>query len=130
MTILKKYECDYCGQIFDDEDECIEHEQIHLFDGLENQIHMFDHYLNPVSFKDFGRLDLVDYIKVDSAAAADAIVKLFDERGVYCPYERKIEYWRSLFYFNDDGEWICWDEEKENLDKIKQKFENALETGN
>lgn len=128
MTILEKYKCDYCGQIFDDEDECIDHEQMHLLDGLENQIHMFDQYFNPISFKDFKRLEMVDYIRVDSAEAMDAITKLFDKRGIYCPYEGMEERWNSLFYWDENYNWTCWDEEQERLNKVKQKFENALKT--
>lgn len=130
MTELNIYKCDYCGQEFDDEDDCWRHEWGCRYENLmiddNNRLRIYNQTGNLLAFNSGLGPDDIWAIRVNSCADAQFIDDFFEEMG----YEKPIKIVNGVFnspglyYFCEDrdGTWKYWTEEHEKLNKIKNKF--------
>ena len=77
MHTVMKYECEICGQQFDNEDEAFRHEfENSLLPEVKEAIHLYDSKGNPLSFSIDSAEDAF-FIKCDTVEAWDALSNLF-----------------------------------------------------
>ena len=77
MYTVTKFECEICGQQFDDEDDAIRHEFEHSFPPeVKEAIHLYDSKGNPLSFSIDSAEDAF-FIKCDTVEAWDALSDLY-----------------------------------------------------
>ena len=123
MYTVTKFECEICGQQFDDEDDALRHELDHSFTPeVKEAIHLYDPKGNPLSFS----IDSVDdafFIKCDTAEAWDALRGLYVNHCGYTDFpdveteEEKTSGW----YYQD--EWKSFKSLGDKYNRIKSIFE-------
>lgn len=130
MTELTIYKCDYCGQEFDDYDDCRRHEWGCRYNDLmandDNRLKIYNQAGDLLAFNSNIDPDCIWAIRVNSYADAQFIDDFFEEMG----YEKPIKIINGVFnspglyYFCEDdyGTWKYWIEEHEKLNEIKNKF--------
>lgn len=130
MTEWSVYKCDYCGQEFDDAEDCRRHEwgcrYNDLMLGDDNRLEIYNQAGDRMTFTTHISPDDIWAIRVNSYADAQFIDDFFEENG----YEKPIKIINGVFnspglhYFCEDGygTWKYWIEEHEKLNEIKNKF--------
>ena len=122
MYTVYKYECEICGQQFDDEDDAIRHEFEHSFPPeVKEAIHLYDSKGNPLSFS----IDSVEgafFIKCDTVEAWDALKMLsIDYSGVEFPNAKTVEEKTVGWYYQDS--WKSFKSLRDEYNRIKSIFE-------
>ena len=122
MYTVTKYECEICGQQFDDEDEAFRHEFEHSFTPeVKEAIHLYDSKGNPLSFSIDSAEDAF-FIKCDTIEAWDALKMLsIDYSGVEFPKVKTEEEKTSGWYYQD--EWKSFKVLADEYNRIKSIFE-------
>lgn len=123
MTEVTTYKCDYCGEIFEFEDDCLKHEREHVANELCNRVIMLDSHGELISGFDGNAIEKSYYIYIADVYAFNTLSDLFDEYGYISPrenYGQPKVYPVSYAYNDVNEEW----------DDIQQKIEEAnhLET--
>ena len=121
MYTVTKYECEFCGQQFDDEDEALRHEFEHSFPPeVKEAIHLYNSEGLPISFSIDSTED-VFFIKCDTAEAWDALKMLsIDYSGVEFPNAKTEEEKTSEWYYQD--EWKSLKSLGDEYNRIKSIF--------
>lgn len=122
MYTVTKYECEICGQQFDDEDDAIRHEFEHSFTPeIQKAIHLYDSKGNPLSFSIDSAEDAF-FIKCDTTEAWDALKMLsIDYSGVEFPNAKTVEEKTSEWYYQDG--WKSLKTLRDEYNRIKSIFE-------
>ena len=125
MYTVTKYECEICGQQFDDEDDAFRHEFEHYFTPeVQKAIHLYDSKGNPFSFSIDSAEDAF-FIKCDTIEAWDALKMLsIDYSGVEFPNAKTVEEKTSEWYYQDDS-WKSLKSLRDEYNKIKSIFEQS-----
>lgn len=132
MTELKTYECDFCGQVFDDAEECICHEWKCNYEELrkiENcePLRLFNLEGEEIKGFDCPVCDEIGAVEIHSYAWARFINDYFDEQGYEVPVrivDGQVERY-GLWYYDSEyhyGEWRSYEEVLEDIQKIGEKF--------
>ena len=125
MYTVTKYECEICGQQFDDEDEAFKHEFEHSFPPeVKEAIHIYDSKGNPLSFS-FDSADEAYFIKCDTVKAWDAFKDLYINYLGYTefPKAKTEEEKTSGWYYQD--EWKSLKSLGDEYNRIKSIFEQS-----
>lgn len=89
MTTIIKYVCDICGQVFDNEDECENHELLEKIGKYSNDIVFFRENKKVISFDDVISSPYeVCGIYVKNENAIPIIDEIFNLYGVISPWDR------------------------------------------
>ena len=132
MTEITTYECDYCGEIFEDEEECVHHEwacryaelvktekcePLRLFDVLGAEINGFN----------YPNCDDIGAVEVYSNAWAQFINDYFEECGYEHPVRMVYDQCQAfgLWYYDSEyhyGDWRSYEEVLEDILSIGKKF--------
>ena len=89
MTTIIKYVCDLCGQVFDDEDECENHELLEKIGKYSNDIVFLGQNKKVISFDDVISSPYEVWgIYVKNENAIPIIDEIFDLYGVISPWDR------------------------------------------
>ena len=124
MYTVYKYECEICGQQFDDEDEAFKHEFEHSFPPeVKEAIHLYDSEGVPLSFS-FDSADEAYFIKCDTVEAWDALSDLYVN---YCgnndfPKVKTEEEKTSEWYYQK-YDWKSLKSLSDEYNRIKSIFE-------
>lgn len=105
MYTVYKYECEICGQQFDNEDEAFEHEFEHSFPPeVKEDIYLYDSKGNPLYFS-VDSAEGAYFIKCDTVEAWDAFKDLYINYLGYTefPKAETEEEKTSEWYYQDDG---------------------------
>lgn len=87
MTTITKYICDICGKVFDDEDECENHELLEKIDKYSNNIVFFGQNKKVISFDEVvSRPGVIWGIYIEDENAIPLIDEIFDLYGVISPW--------------------------------------------
>ena len=132
MTEIKTYKCDFCGQMFDDVEECIHHEWKCRYEDLcksENcePLKRFNVEGEEIKGFDYSKCDEIVAVKIHSYAQAQFINDYFEEMGYEVPIKIKmgqVEHY-GLWYYDPEyhyGEWRSYEEAIEDIQKIGEKF--------
>ena len=123
MYTVTKFECEICGQQFDDEDEAFRHEFEHSFSPeVKEAIHLYDSKGNPLSFSIDSAEDAF-FIKCDTVEAWDALSNLYVNYYGYTDFPKveAEEEKTSGWYYQD--EWKSLKSLGDEYNRIKSIFE-------
>ena len=123
MYTVTKYECEICGQQFDDEDEAFRHEFEHSFPPeVKEAIHLYDQKGNPLFFS----IDSVEdafFIKCDTAEAWDALRDLYVNHCGYTDFpEVKTEEEKTSEWYYQKYDWKSLKSLGDEYNRIKSIF--------
>lgn len=124
MTEKTTYTCDYCGQVFDDEEDCIAHEKEERYKLFESRVALFN--ANGVLIDD---IEETFTIWVADMEAFRYINDLLSNAG-YCDlreFEDKMNDGPNIFYTNDNGDWRCLGHDLSELLKLEKNVKEALD---
>ena len=123
MYTVTKYECEICGQQFDDEDEAFKHEFEHSFPPeVKEAIHIYDSKGVPLSFS-FDSADETYFIKCDTVEAWDAFKDLHINYLGYTEFPNaKTEEEKTSEWYYQDG-WKSLKSLSDEYNRIKSIFE-------
>ena len=100
MTENITYICDYCGKVFDNCDDCYQHEQEHKFELVKNRVKFIREKNGafielPLTYKS---VDDCTIIYCDGTEEAwNTIDEAFEQRGYCCPQKTSAPMVISLF---------------------------------
>ena len=131
MHQVVKYICDVCGQEFESELDCTEHEK-DCFDFSSIKFMDGDLYqLSPKEFFMKGNFAPVYGMIIPDRKAFNFICK-----AMYAANESFIDptaitsFPAKLWYDEDEMEWICIEDKLRKIERSKEKFEDAFEVKN
>ena len=130
MTKNTTYICDYCGEVFDDEDDCYRHEWEHKFEQLKNHI-KFMREKNGVFIELPFACESVDECTVIYCDGTNEAWNILDEafnwRGYYCVPEA-IRADGHIFYYDHDADgWFCLEKKLDYFAKLNAKINKIIE---
>lgn len=126
MYTVTKFECEICGQQFDDEDDAIRHEFDHSFTlEVKEAIHLYDSKGNPLSFS----IDSVEdacFIKCDTAEAWDALRDLYVNHCGYTDFpDVETEEEKTSGWYYQKYDWKSLKSLEDEYNRIKSIFEQS-----
>lgn len=126
MTELTTYICDYCGEEFEDAEDCRLHEREEAYKEFEKDVVLFDENREPINGCPTDRdLEGCSAIWVNTKEAFDYVNQLFDNKGYYgIPYLSGE--FPALYYYRNE-EWAILDEDFQELLSLKNKFTEAID---
>lgn len=128
MTTITKYVCDLCGETFDDEDECQEHELLEGFGHYSNDIVFFDENKKAISINDILTSEKEIWgIYVGDETAIPSIENFFDYLDTISPWSilsgeiRKV---RGLYLYDEEnyGGWYLPADKIEEIKKEMKEY--------
>ena len=130
MTEHTTYICDYCGEVFGNEDNCLRHECEHRFELLKNRV-KFMREKNGVFIELPLTLKSVDECTViycdGTNEAWDTLDEAFDWRGYYC-VSKNIRAGGHIFVYDHDAdEWFCLEKKLDYFAKLSTEANKIIE---
>ena len=130
MTENTTYICDYCGKVFDDEDNCFQHEWEHKFELLKNRV-KFMRGKDGVFIELPLVIESVDECTViycdGTDEAWDTIDEAFDCRGYYCVPQNIRDKGHLFVYDHDADEWFCLEKKLDYFAKLNAEVNKIIE---
>ena len=130
MTENTTYICDYCGEVFDNEDDCYRHEWEHKFELSKNHI-KFMKEENGVFIELPLAGESVDECTViycdDTDEAWDTIDEAFSCRGYYCVSEDIRADGHIFVYDHETYEWFCLEKKLDYFTKLNAEVSKIIE---
>lgn len=130
MTENTTYICDYCGKVFDHDDDCYRHEWEHKFEPYKNSIKFIKEKNGvfielPLACESVGECTVIYCDGTDEAW--NILDEAFDWRGYYC-VPKSIRADGHIFYYDRDADgWICLEKELDYLTKLNAKINKIIE---
>ena len=121
MKIETLYICDYCGTVFDDEDECREHEELELAEQVKGKVRYFDYTGKELSAT--ADPANIDYFWVADMDAFSYVDNYFCECG-YAKPSLDTPYRKGDFYYDGDI-WRNVEELRNHLIEIQEVFKHC-----
>ena len=130
MTENTTYICDYCGKVFDNDDDCYLHEWEHKFKLLKNRV-KFMKEKNGVFIElplAYESVDECTVIYCDGAGEAwDIIEEAFDWRGYGYPAKDIRADGHIFIYDYDVDDWFCLEKKLNYFIELSTKLNKAIE---
>ena len=130
MTENTTYICDYCGKVFDNDDDCYRHEWEHKFELVKNRV-KFMREKNGVFIELPLALESVDECTIiycdGSGEAWDIIEEAFDWRGCGCPAEDIRADGHIFVYDHGTDEWFCLEKKLDYFAKLNAEINKIIE---
>lgn len=124
MTVIKKYVCDFCGEVFEDENECEKHEIWEKLGKYSNSVIFFDRNKKIIPLKEVVSTSSELWgIYVTDKKAIPAIDDLFDFIGEYSPWGTNGGLVRKavgLYLYDEDK--YCWYLPADRIEELKKKI--------
>lgn len=130
MTENITYICDYCGEVFDNEDNCLRHEWEHRFELLKNRV-KFMKEKNGVFIElplACESIDACPIIYCDGTDEAwNTIDEAFEQRGYYSPAKGIRADGHIFVYDYDAGKWFCLEKKLDYFNKLSTEVNKIIE---
>ena len=130
MTEHTTYICDYCGKVFDDEDDCYRHEWKHKFESVKNRV-KFMKEENGVFIELPLVIESVDECTVIYCDGTDeawnTLDEAFDWRGYYCVSKNIRTDGHIFIYDYDEDEWFCLEKKLDYFAKLNAEVNKIIE---
>ncbi len=123
MKIEMLYICDYCGTIFDNEEDCREHEELEFAKRVNGKVRYFD--INGKELSITANPDKINYFWVADENAFEYVNNYFSECG-YCRPSIDTLYRKGDFYYNGSI-WQNVEELRNLFIEIQEVFKNCNE---
>ena len=130
MTEHTTYICDYCGKVFGNEDNCLQHEWEHRFELLKNRV-KFMRVKNgvlielPLACKSVDDCDVIYCDGTDEVW--NTLDEAFDLRGYYCVSKDIRTNGHIFVYDHDADEWFCLEKKLDYFVKLNAEVSNIIE---
>ena len=129
MTEHTTYICDYCGEVFGNEDICLRHEWEHRFELLKNRVKFMKK--SGVFIELPLALESVDECTVIYCDGTDeawnTIDEAFDLRGYYC-VSKDIRADGHIFIYDHDADvWFCLEKKLNQFVKLNTEINKIIE---
>ena len=129
MTENTTYICDYCGKVFDDEDDCYRHEWEHKFELLKNRV-KFMKEKNGVFIELPLACESVDECNVIYCDGTDEAWNILDEafywEGYYC-VSKDIRAEGQLFIHDlKTDDWFCLEKKLDYFAKLSTEVNKII----
>ena len=129
MTEHTTYICDYCGEVFGNEDICLRHEWEHRFELLKNRVKFMKK--SGVFIELPLALESVDECTVIYCDGTDeawnTIDEAFDLRGYYCVSKDIRADGHIFVYDHDADEWFCLEKKLNQFVKLNTEINKIIE---
>lgn len=129
MTEHTTYICDYCGEVFGNEDICLRHEWEHRFELLKNRVKFMKK--SGVFIELPLALESVDECTVIYCDGTDeawnTIDEAFDLRGYYCVSKDIRADGHIFIYDHDADEWFCLEKKLNQFVKLNTEINKIIE---
>ena len=130
MTENTTYICDYCGKVFDDDDDCYRHEWEHKFEPFKNRV-KFMREKNGVFIElplTCASADECTIIYCDGSGEAwDIIKEAFDCRGYGYPAEDIRADGHIFVYDYEANDWFCLEKKLDYFVKLNAEINKIVE---
>ena len=129
MTENTTYICDYCGKVFDDDDDCYRHEWEHKFELFKNRI-KFMRVKNGVLIELPLACESVDECNVIYCDGTDKAWDILEEAFYWEGYHCVSKYIRAeghLFvYDRDTDDWFCLEKKLDYFAKLNAEANKII----
>ena len=129
MTEHTTYICDYCGEVFGNEDICLRHEWEHRFELLKNRVKFMKK--SGVFIELPLALESVDECTViycdGSNEVWDTLDEAFDLRGYSCVSKDIRTDGHIFVYDRDVYEWFCLEKKLDYFAKLNTEINKIIE---
>ena len=129
MTENTTYICDYCGKVFDDEDDCYRHEWEHKFESLKNRV-KFMRVKDGVLIELPLACEFVDECTVIYCDGTDEAWNILDEAFYwegFCCVSKDIRAEGHLFvYDHGANDWFCFEKKLEYFIKLSTEVNKII----
>ena len=130
MTEHTTYICDYCGEVFGNEDNCLRHEWEHRFELLKNRV-KFMREENGVFIELPLALNSIDECTViycdGTDEAWDIIKDAFDWLGYGYPAKDIRADGHIFIYDYDEDDWFCLEKKLDYFAKLSTEINKIIE---
>lgn len=124
MTTITKYICDLCGEVFDDEDECQQHEILEKFKNHSAGVVFFNECKNVITAE---QIVSQQYDPWAIFIEDEEVIPFIEEINNYCclvsPWSREGGSNRKtagLYLYDEDK--YCWYIPADKIEEIKRKM--------
>ena len=130
MTEHTTYICDYCGEVFDNEDNCFQHELEHKFKILKNRVKFMREKIGvfielPLSYESVDECTVIYCDGTDEVW--NTLDEAFDLRGYYCVSEDIRSDGHIFIYDRDEYEWFCLEKKLDYFAKLNAEANKIIE---
>ena len=130
MTEHTTYICDYCGEVFGDEDNCFQHEWEHRFGFLKNRVKFLKEKNGvfielPLAYESVSECNVI-YCD-GSGEALDIIKEAFNCRGYSYPAEDIFADGHIFVYDYDADDWFCLEKKLNYFTKLNAEINKIIE---
>ena len=129
MTENTTYICDYCGKVFDDEDDCYRHEWEHKFELLKNRV-KFMRVKNGVLIELPLACESVDECTVIYCDGTDEAWNILEEAFYWEGYHCVSKYMRAdghfFVYDRDTDDWFCLENKLDYFAKLSTEVNKII----
>ena len=130
MTENTTYICDYCGKVFDNDDNCYRHEWEHKFEPFKNRIKFMTKENGvfielPLAYESVNECTV---IYCDGTNEAWNIVdEAFEQRGYVHPTEDIHADGHIFIYDYDADDWFCLEKKLNYFTKLNAEINKIIE---
>ena len=129
MTEHTTYICDYCGEVFGNEDICLRHEWEHRFELLKNRVKFMKKsgvFIElPLALESVYECTVIYCDGTDEAW--NTIDEAFDLRGYYCVSKDIRADGHIFIYDHDADEWFCLEKKLNQFVKLSTEINKIIE---
>ena len=130
MTKNTTYTCDYCGKVFDNGDDCYQHEQEHKFESVKNHVKFMKEENGvfvelPLTCESADECTIIYCDGTDEAW--NTVEKAFDWRGYSCPAKNIRADGHIFVYDYDTDGWFCLEKKLSYLVELTSKLNKIIE---
>ena len=130
MTENITYICDYCGKVFDNDDDCYRHEWEHKFEPFKNRI-KFMTEKNGVFIELPLVCESVDKCTViycdGTNEAWNILDEAFEQRGYFHPTEDIRADGHIFVYDHETDDWFCLGKKLDYFTKLNAEINKIIE---
>ena len=129
MTENITYICDYCGEVFDDEDDCYRHEWEHKFELLKNRV-KFMRVKDGVLIELPLACEFVDECTVIYCDGTDEAWNILDEafywEGYHCVSKNIRADGHFFVYERETDDWFCLEKKLDYFAKLSAEVNKII----
>ena len=130
MTENTTYICDYCGKVFDDDDDCYRHEWEHKFESLKNRV-KFMRVKDGVLIELPLACEFVDECTVIYCDGTDEAWNTLDEafywEGYHCVSKNIRADGHFFVYERETDDWFCLEKKLNYFIELSTKINKIIE---
>lgn len=129
MLEVKYFECEVCGERFEDSWDCKFHELGHMTDSfLPENLQMWNCDGQHISLEDvmanYRVLDDIHAVETNNENAREYLREMFNEYGEHSPYDENMYPHEDglIFWDEEINEWVSYEDKLAEVMAIRKKF--------